>query len=467
MARTKSTQSFVCRECGGVQSRWAGKCPDCGAWDAMESFNPDAGGSAGGTAPSWTVGDAAPMAATPIGAVQPLDVPRLEIGISELDRTLGGGLVPGSVIMLGGDPGIGKSTLLLQAVVSLAQRGVRALYASSEESAQQVKLRAERISDGRSPDELYLLAESSVARIIQEALRVKARVLVVDSIQLVHRHDLDALPGSVSQLRRCCLELVQAAKSTGIVVALVGHVTKEGDLAGPKLLEHLVDVVLSFEGDRHHAYRLVRSIKNRFGSTHELGLFEMTGAGLEPVDEGALAAVHASAPRPGASVAPVLAGSRVLLAEVQALTATGFLGSAKRKASGIDAARLAMMIAVLETHGGLRLADQDVYASVTGGLRVIEPASDLAVAMAVAGAFLGRAVRAGTALSAEVGLGGELRPVRSLEQRVSEALRRGCTAVAVPAAQADAVARSGAECIPLRSIAQALELLEPAAARRA
>ncbi|MBU3729707.1 MAG: DNA repair protein RadA, partial [Phycisphaerales bacterium] len=237
MARTKAARSFVCRECGGVQPRWAGKCPDCGAWDAMESFNPDAGGGSAalaGAAPSWTVGDAAPMAATPIGDVQPLDVPRLEIGISELDRTLGGGLVPGSVIMLGGDPGIGKSTLLLQAVVSLAQRGVRSLYASSEESAQQVKLRAERISDGQSPEQLYLLAESSVARIIQEALRVKARVLVVDSIQLVHRHDLDALPGSVSQLRRCCLELVQAAKATGIVVAVVGHVTKEGDLAGPK-----------------------------------------------------------------------------------------------------------------------------------------------------------------------------------------------------------------------------------------
>lgn len=409
---------------------------------------------------------AAPSAA-PMAEISPLEVPRLPTGISEFDRTLGGGLVPGSAILVGGDPGIGKSTLLLQAFSALAARGQRVLYASSEESAQQVKLRAERIlGDGvsKSRDEnLFLLAESSVARITNEARRVRASVLAIDSIQLVHRHDADALPGSMTQLRRCCLELVQFAKTTGTVVMIVGHVTKEGDLAGPKLLEHLVDVVLSFEGDRHHAYRLVRATKNRFGSTHEIGLFEMTGEGLAEVDESALAAANATEPRPGTAIAPVMAGSRVLLAEIQALAVAGFLGSAKRKASGMDAGRLSMMIAVLEKHGGLRLSDQDIYASVAGGLRIVEPAADLAVSLAIAGAHLARALPPATAVLGEVGLSGEIRPVRSLDQRVAEAIRRGCSTVLVPAAQADSAKPYLQGVVPIRSCAQALELLSPVA----
>ncbi len=399
--------------------------------------------------------------------ISPLEVPRLPTGISEFDRTLGGGLVPGSAVLVGGDPGIGKSTLLLQAFSALAARGERVLYASSEESAQQVKLRAERILGEMTSKErdanLFLLAESSVARITNESRRVRASVLAIDSIQLVHRHDADALPGSMTQLRRCCMELVQFAKTTGTVVMIVGHVTKEGDLAGPKLLEHLVDVVLSFEGDRHHAYRLVRASKNRFGSTHEIGLFEMTGEGLAEVDECALAAANATDPRPGTAVVPVMAGSRVLLAEIQALAVAGFLGSAKRKASGMDAGRLSMMIAVLEKHGGLRLADQDIYASVAGGLRIVEPAADLGVCLSIAGAHLARALPPATAVLGEVGLSGEIRPVRALDQRVAEAIRRGCSTVLVPAGQADSIKRHGGAIVAIRTISQALELLSPVA----
>jgi DNA repair protein RadA/Sms len=399
--------------------------------------------------------------------ISPLEVPRLPTGISEFDRTLGGGLVPGSAVLVGGDPGIGKSTLLLQAFSALAARGERVLYASSEESAQQVKLRAERIlgemTSATRDANLFLLAESSVARITNEARRVRASVLAIDSIQLVHRHDADALPGSMTQLRRCCMELVQFAKTTGTVVMIVGHVTKEGDLAGPKLLEHLVDVVLSFEGDRHHAYRLVRASKNRFGSTHEIGLFEMTGEGLAEVDESALAAANATDARPGTAIVPVMAGSRVLLAEIQALAVAGFLGSAKRKASGMDSGRLSMMIAVLEKHGGLRLADQDIYASVAGGLRIIEPAVDLAVCLSIAGAHLARALPPATAVLGEVGLSGEIRPVRALDQRVAEAIRRGCSTVLVPSGQTDSIKRHGSAIVSIRTISQALELLSPVA----
>jgi DNA repair protein RadA/Sms len=316
------------------------------------------------------------------------------------------------------------------------------LYATSEESAAQVKLRADRLdgsADAARGANLLLLAEPNLAVIAEEARRTNPAFLVLDSIQLAYRGDVDAVPGSLQQLRRCCLDLVTLAKTTGTAVAVVGHVTKEGDLAGPKLLEHLVDVVLAFEGDRHHAYRVVRAVKNRFGSTQELGLFEMTGGGLSEVEEASLAADAAGGRTPrrtGAVFSPVLAGSRVLLAEVQALTATGFLGAAKRRASGLDAARLAMLIAVLEKHGGLRLGDQDVYASVLGGVRITEPAADLSIALAVAGAFYGRALPAAAAALGEIALTGEVRAVRQLDQRVQAAVRRGARLLLVPAAQA-------------------------------
>ena len=467
--------------------------------------------------------------AQPLGEIQASLIPRIASGVAEFDRVLGGGFVPGSVVLLGGDPGIGKSTLLLQALAALADGGSTVLYASSEESAHQLRLRAERLetattitahnasqaqtnaptssfenslSQTTSTNEqdvdtssrtkkhalkdfarndsaaqenptttkrtqnisreknLWIHAQSNLAHIIEQARKLNPTVLVVDSIQLVHRVDIDAVPGSVSQLRRCALDLVALAKTTGIIVVIVGHVTKDGLLAGPRLLEHLVDVVLSFEGDRHYAHRVVRAAKNRFGSTLEVGLFEMTSLGLRQVDESALAADPSLAPRPGSVCVPTMAGTRCLLAEVQALTATGLVGAAKRKASGVDASRLAMLIAVLEQHGGLRLGDQDVYAAAAGGLKVLEPAADLAISLAVAGARLGRAVPDGFAAIGEIGLSGQLRPVSQMHERIAAAARRGVTRLVVPASQKVQAPKS-LEIIKIEHISAAFELLTP------
>lgn len=440
-----------------------GKCPECGAWDALDPFRveePESGSVSGGAGWGGEASGASPATAQSIDEIAPLPNARISSGIHELDRCLGGGLVPGSAILLGGEPGIGKSTLLLQALAGLAAGGKRVLYATSEESAQQVKLRAERvIGSAAGRKDLYLLAESSMARILEQAHKIKPVAIAIDSIQLVYRHDIDSLPGSPSQIRRCGIDLVQYAKASGCIALLVGHVTKEGDLAGPKLLEHLVDVVLSFDGDHHHAHRIVRAVKNRFGSTQEIGLFEMTAQGLSAADEGWF--VETGAPqRPGLCVFPALAGSRCILAEVQALTASGFLGNTKRRANGVDGNRLAMLIAVLEKHGGLRLADQDIFVASAGGLRLDEPACDLAICGAVAGAFLGRTLPRGMALVGEVGLGGETRSVRSIGQRCSEALRRGCTSIAVPERQTDLVRNLRADIVPIANIQSAINLLE-------
>jgi len=334
-------------------------------------------------------------------------------------------------MLLGGDPGIGKSTLLMQVAASIAAKGGVALYASSEESPQQVRLRAERLepvvrAGGAKAlgERLLVLGETNVARIVEQARRAKASIVLVDSIQLVHRADVTAAPGSIAQLRRATLDLVALAKSSSCAVILVGHVTKEGALAGPKLLEHLVDVVLGFEGDRHSAVRVVRGVKNRYGSTQEIGLFEMRGDGLAEIESVRVPLVGGP-PAPGCAFVATMAGTRCLLGEV--------LGSAKRRASGLDSSRLAMLIAVLEKHGGLRLADQDVFAQALGGLKIAEPAADLAVLLAVAGAFLQRTLPQGTVAIGEVGLTGELRTVPHLEQRVHESLRRGARVVLVPA----------------------------------
>jgi len=440
-----------------------GKCPDCGAWDSLEQFIEAK--AAPGSLPVSEAAAQAPATAEPLGQVQAARVPRMPTGVQEFDRVLGGGFVPGTAVLLGGDPGIGKSTLLLQALAALADAGTTVLYASSEESAHQVRLRAERL-DGTNfaqrDANLYVLAETNLARVLEQAKRVQPAVLVVDSIQLVHRADIDAVPGSVSQLRRCALDLVSFAKTSNCVVVMIGHVTKDGLLAGPRLLEHLVDVVLSFEGDRHHAHRGVRAIKNRFGSTFEVGLFEMTGSGLQQVDESTLAADPSLEPRPGSVAVPALAGSRCLLAEVQALTTTGILGGAKRKASGLDGNRLAMLLAVLEQHGGLRLADQDVYASAAGGLKLQEPGTDLAVALAVAAARMGKTAPAAFAAIGEVGLTGQIRPCSHLEQRIAAASRRGVRYLAMPAGQIPSkVAELKIELWPVDHISSALEFLIP------
>ncbi|MGD9789688.1 MAG: DNA repair protein RadA [Phycisphaerales bacterium] len=465
----KRRKVFACYACGSVQSRWLGKCPDCGTWDSLEEQTLDDSAAKDpqrGLVEAWAdLNDGAtPDAST--NPAKPLDdlasattnAPRLNSSIAELDRVLGGGLVPASIVLVGGEPGIGKSTLLLQAAAAWGRAGHTTLYVSSEESAEQVSLRAARFSSKANPGVL-VLADTNLARIVEQVRKAKPRVVVIDSIQMVYKADLPAAPGSVSQLRRCAAELAYLAKASGIAVVLVGHVTKDGTLAGPRLLEHLVDAVVSFEGDRYHAHRVVRCLKNRFGTTLEVGLFEMSTTGLRELPEGAAGRVLAASdtPRPGSVVSPAMTGSRCVLVEVQALTATGFLGAAKRKCSGLDPNRLAMLIAVLEQHAGLRLADRDIFASSVGGLRVIEPAADLALLLAIAGSHYKKALPKATAVFGEVGLGGEIRPVPHAEARLREALRLGFKNIIAP---------KGVEPIPgvtlhaIKNVDQAVALLE-------
>lgn len=472
---------FVCRSCGAMQTRWMGKCPDCGAWDALDEYRVEAGaakdaqrGTAAASVPSV---EDAPKAmllhAVEQGGAGGVETARLATGIGELDRVLGGGsptpaengqpltprgLVPGSAVLIGGDPGIGKSTLMLQAAHQWAKRGIRVLYVTSEESAQQLRLRADRlVGDTSKLDELYVLADTNLARITEQARRVQPSVVVIDSIQMIYKGDLPAAPGSVTQLRACCLELVYLAKLSGCAVVFVGHVTKEGRLAGPRLLEHMVDTVLYFEGDRYHSHRIIRAIKNRFGSTLEVGIFEMGDGGLREVADGSGLLAAEYKPMSGSVVCPVLQGSRCLLVEIQALTATGFLGSVKRKTSGIDANRLAMLIAVLETRGGLRLADQDVFVSSVGGIKIVEPAADLAVALAIAGAHYNRQVDGGVCVVGEIGLGGEVRHVQQLEHRLREAARLGFKHIITP--RTSAKPPKGCELFQVQTLSQAIERL--------
>ncbi len=390
--------------------------------------------------------------AVSINLIDPIGAQRRATGVPELDRVLDGGLVPGSVTLLVGEPGMGKSTLMLQALGRMAADGARCLLVSAEESCEQVRMRADRL--GVLEPSLLVVSDTSLHNVLAQVDAVAPDVLAIDSIQTVHDPDLPGSPGSVTQVRECAQRLVRLAKERGISVVLVGHVTKDGQLAGPRALEHVVDTVLQFEGDRHHALRMLRALKHRFGSTHELGLFEMGEAGLIDVpDPSALFLTDRRAGLPGSIVAPVLEGARPLLVEVQALVNASTAPMPRRSAQGLESSRLAMLLAVLDARAGVSVADVDVYASVAGGVRVIEAGADLAVAIAVASARIGVAVPDDLVAIGEIGLGGELRQAGQTPRRLAEAARLGFRRAIVPASSAGV---EGIELIRVGSVVEAL-----------
>ena len=431
MARVRTTHR--CTECGAASPKWAGRCATCGGWNTLVEEVEVAGPS--GRSVDGLVPADRPV---PILEVDVTDSEARATGVAELDRVLGGGLVPGSVTLLGGEPGIGKSTLLLQALAERAAAGEAVLYVSAEESKQQVRARAERL--GALPASLWLMAESVLPAIVAAFDEVRPSAVVVDSIQTVVDPELGSPPGSVTQVRECAHRLVQEAKRRGIAVLLVGHVTKEGGLAGPRVLEHVVDTVLAFEGDRHHALRLLRAVKHRFGSTNELGLFEMTEAGLIGVpDPSGLFLADRRLGVPGSAVVPVIEGQRPLLVEVQALVATSTLALPRRSAQGLDHGRLALLTAVLEQRAGLAVGGMDVYVSAVGGVRLAEPGSDLGVCLAMVSSLVGVPVPADLVACGEVGLSGELRQAAQTPRRLGEAARLGFARAIVPASATNGV----------------------------
>ena len=446
---------FVCQACGAQARKWFGQCPECDAWNTLvEEAAPAAAGSAVGS--GRTTGSAS---AQRYDQIETAGAERMASGIGELDRVLGGGIVPGSAVLLGGEPGIGKSTLLLQMAAAVARTLGPVLYASGEESVQQLKMRGDRLGLDAPP--LYLLAETCLERILDEAARVKPVALIVDSIQTIFSLKLQSAPGSIGQVRATAAELLFTAKGRDLPTFLVGHVTKDGSLAGPKVLEHVVDTVLYFEGERHHSHRVIRAVKNRFGAVSELGVFDMTGSGLRGVpNPSELFLAERVSNVPGSAVLCSIEGSRPILVEVQALVSSGAYGTARRTASGLDQNRLSLLLAVLEKRAGLSLAGEDVFLNMAGGLTVNEPAADLGVIAAVASSLRNRPVRPGTAVFGEVGLAGEVRGTTRAPLRLREAAQLGFTRCVMPAGNcAPAPGAGGCEQVGVASVSDALEAL--------
>ena len=448
MSRTSVT--FVCRECGGESIRWAGQCPHCRAWNTLEEFRVARGG-AGAVRPAAVT----PARAVPITEVELDAAPRLGLAWGELNRVLGGGLVRGSVVLLGGEPGVGKSTLVMHLAAQAATGSSRVLYASGEESAQQVGMRARRL--GVDTPGLLMLAETDLDAVLGAIERERPAVAIVDSIQTVSDPDVDAAPGSVSQVREAAGRLMRAAKASGVPVLLVGHVTKEGAIAGPRVLEHMVDTVLYLEGERGQEFRILRAAKNRFGSTEEIGIFAMGEAGMTEVTDPSAVLLADHRPVPGTAVVAAMEGSRPLLLEMQGLVSPTS-APPRRSANGIDPNRLLMIVAVLDKRARVPLGQADVLASVAGGMRVSEPAADLALALAIAGSLRDQALPANTVVIGEVGLAGEVRRVARLERRLQEAARRGFVRAVVPHSSP---AGTEMELIRVRDVAEALAAVLP------
>ncbi len=456
----KAKRVYVCRECGAQTPQWAGRCADCGAWNSLEESVQS------GVKPSATLNKHTGYAGQQQNTVQALktitseQAVRWSTGLPELDRVLGGGLVTGSVVLIGGDPGIGKSTLLLQAMASMAElRGINPLYISGEESLQQIRLRAERLQLQETP--VDLLAETHAEQMMAIAQQRQPQVMVIDSIQTVFTELLQSAPGTVAQVRESAAQLVRFAKSSGITMILVGHVTKQGALAGPRVLEHMVDTVLYFEGDSSTRFRILRAVKNRFGAVNELGVFAMTELGLKEVSNpSAIFLSRGEQAVPGSMITVIREGSRPMLVEVQALVDESPLGNPRRVSVGLEQNRLAMLLAILHRHGGITCHDQDVFINVVGGVKLSETGADLAVLTAVISSLRNKAIPQDWVVFGEVGLTGEIRPVQAGEERIRDAGKHGFKVALVPAANAPRKSISGLKVIAVHHLQQAIEALK-------
>ena len=456
MAKEKTV--FFCKECGCESSKWVGQCPACHEWNTM--VEAPANGKRGRTSLSGGR-RSVPMAAKPakMNEIETQKECRRPTGMKELDRVLGGGIVPGSLILVGGDPGIGKSTLLLQMCRLVSAEGTKVLYVSGEESARQIKLRAERI--GKFTDDLYLFSETCIGTILQAVDEVKPEVLIVDSIQTVFEESVDAAPGSVSQVREITSILLQLAKSQNITIFIVGHVTKEGNVAGPRMLEHMVDTVLYFEGDRHASYRILRGVKNRFGSTNEIGVFEMEADGLHEVKNPSEFMLNGKPEEASGSIVVCsMEGTRPILIEIQALICHSNFGIPRRQAIGTDFNRVNLLMAVLEKRLGLQMGNCDAYVNIAGGIRISEPAIDLGIALAIISSFKNKVIDEKTIAMGEIGLSGEVRAVSMIPVRVQEAKKLGFTTCIIPAVCVDSVKNiRDITILGVKSVADAMQLI--------
>ena len=464
MSVTKEKTVFVCRECGFDSPKWSGKCPSCGMWNTMiektiRAEKPSAATSLRKSASGLKEGTPQPET---LDTIETTEEPRIDMRDAELNRVLGGGLVPGSIVLLGGEPGIGKSTLILQTVMQL--QGQKVLYVSGEESARQIKMRADRLAqDAQSKNnDLMVLCETSLENIYTQIKEVQPTIVVIDSIQTISSEYVESSAGSLTQVRECAASLLKFAKESGTPVLLIGHITKDGTIAGPKILEHIVDAVLQFEGDQHYLYRILRPIKNRFGSTSELGIYEMRENGLRQVSNPSeLLLTDSHQGMSGVSIACTIEGVRPFLIEVQALASTAVYGTPQRSAIGFDVRRMNMLLAVLEKRVGFKLGQKDVFLNIAGGLKVSDPAIDLAVISAILSSSLDIAIDRTVCMTGEVGLSGEIRPVSRIEQRIAEAGKLGFERIIIPKSNMHGLEKRklGIELVPVTKVEEAFKQL--------
>lgn len=452
-AKSKTRSVYCCQKCGGQTPKWMGRCPDCGEWNSLveETFS---------TAPAEKkqAARSAKTPPTPISDIETSAESRIKSGISEFDRVLGGGIVRGSAVLIGGDPGIGKSTLLLQGMEELARKGNKVLYVSGEESAEQTKMRGLRL--GSSSQNLYVLAETSLEVILGEMERLKPKTVVVDSVQTVFTEELSSAPGSISQVREVAGRLIHESKKEGMATFLIGHVTKDGAIAGPRVLEHMVDTVLYFEGERGHPYRVLRTVKNRFGSTNEIGVFEMKEIGLaEVTNPSSLFLAERPDDVSGTVVVPSMEGTRPLLLELQSLVSPCNFGAPRRTSMGVDHNRVSLMAAIMEKKLGMKFVDMDIFVNIVGGVRIDEPAADLPLAMSLASSYLDKPVPKDMVIFGEIGLAGEIRGVGQAELRLKETVKMGFKKALLPKNNIKQLKNKDIELIPAGSIKEALDLV--------